>query len=202
MKLLIASNNKHKIGDIKNILISENLDIVSLSDIGLNIEVDEDQDTFIGNARKKAYEIFKATNIPTIADDSGLMVDALDGKPGVHSARYAGPNCSYSDNNNKLISELSNKPKPHRAKFVSVINFKSAEYDEIFEGYFEGEIVESPRGSNGFGYDPVFKPDGYDLTFAELSSEEKNKISHRSRSLQKLKEFLKTITDCNCQTII
>ena len=202
MKLLVASNNKNKIKEIREILNDYNLEILSLDDLGIDVEVIEDADTFEGNARKKAHEIYSIANIPTIADDSGLMVDALDDKPGVHSARYAGPSCSYSDNNNKLLSELSNKPKPHRAKFVSVINFKSAEYDEIFEGYFEGEIVESPRGSYGFGYDPVFKPDGYDLTFAELSSEEKNKISHRSRSLQKLKEFLKTITDCNCQTII
>ncbi|MBM4177047.1 MAG: non-canonical purine NTP pyrophosphatase, partial [Ignavibacteria bacterium] len=127
-----------------------------------------------------------------IADDSGLMVELLDGKPGVHSARYAGPNCSYADNNLKLLKELRNKPKPHRAKFVSIISVKSDNFDEIFEGYMEGEIIDEPRGKNGFGYDPVFKPNGYDLTYAELSSEEKNKISHRAKSLKKLKEFLST----------
>lgn len=194
MKLLVASNNKNKIKEIREILNDYNLEILSLDDLGINVEVIEDADTFEGNARKKAHEVYSIANIPTIADDSGLMVDALDGKPGVHSARYAGPNCSYSDNNNKLISELSNKPRPYRAKFVSIINFKSFEYDEIFEGIFEGEIMDYPRGSNGFGYDPVFMPDGYDLTFAELSSEEKNKISHRSKSLQKLKEFLARIS--------
>jgi len=192
MKLLIASNNINKIKEIREILNDSNIEILSLKDLNIDVEIIEDADTFEGNARKKANEIFSIAKIPTIADDSGLMVELLDGKPGVHSARYAGPNCSYADNNLKLLKELRNKPKPHRAKFVSIISFKSDNFDEIFEGYMEGEIIDEPRGKNGFGYDPVFKPNGYDLTYAELSSEEKNKISHRAKSLKKLKEFLST----------
>lgn len=192
MKLLIASNNINKIKEIREILNDSNIKILSLKDLNIDVEIIEDADTFEGNARKKANEIFSIAKIPTIADDSGLMVELLDGKPGVHSARYAGPNCSYADNNLKLLKELRNKPKPHRAKFVSIISFKSDNFDEIFEGYMEGEIIDEPRGKNGFGYDPVFKPNGYDLTYAELSSEEKNKISHRAKSLKKLKEFLST----------
>ncbi len=190
MKLLIASNNKHKIDEIKSIFTLGKIEVLSLSEIGLKIEVDEDQNTFIGNARKKAHEVFAAARIPTIADDSGLIVEALNGRPGVHSARFAGLGCTYADNNIKLLRELEDKPKPHRAKFVSVICFKSDKNEEVFEGQMDGEIIDEPRGTNGFGYDPVFKPEGYDLTYAELTAEEKNKISHRSKSLQKLKEFL------------
>jgi len=195
MRLLIASNNKHKIDEINSIFNFSKIEVLTLSDFGLSIEVDEDQNTFIGNARKKAHEVFAAARIPTIADDSGLMVEALNGRPGVHSARYAGLNCSYSENNIKLLAELSSIPKPHRARFVSVICLKSEKYDEIFEGFMDGEITDEPRGTNGFGYDPVFKPDGFDLTYAELSSEEKNKISHRSKSLHKLHEFFERISD-------
>jgi XTP/dITP diphosphohydrolase len=190
MKLLIASNNINKIKEIREILNDSNIEILSLDDLGIDIEVIEDADTFEGNARKKANEIFSVAKIPTIADDSGLMVESLDGRPGVLSARYAGKDCTYADNNKKLLGELKNIPIPHRAKFVSVINLKTENLDEIFDGVCDGEIVDYPRGTNGFGYDPVFRPDGYDLTYAELSSEVKNKISHRAKALAKLSSFL------------
>lgn len=190
MKLLIASNNVNKIKEIREILNDSNIEILSLNDLNIDVEIIEDADTFEGNARKKANEIFSIAKIPTIADDSGLMVESLNGKPGVLSARYAGKDCTYADNNKKLLSELKNIPKPHRAKFVCVVNLKTENLDEIFEGICDGEIIDHPRGTNGFGYDPIFKPDGYDLTYAELPSEVKNKISHRAKALTKLAAFL------------
>ncbi len=190
MKLLIASNNINKIKEIREILNDPNIEILSLNDLDIDVEIVEDADTFEGNARKKANEIFSIAKIPTIADDSGLMVEALNGRPGVLSARYAGEACTYADNNKKLLSELKNIPKPHRAKFVCVVNLKAESIDEIFVGICDGEIVNFPRGTNGFGYDPIFKPDGYDLTYAELPSEVKNKISHRAKALNKLAVFL------------
>lgn len=189
MKIIFATKNKHKLKEVREILSDLPFEILSLDDLNLNIEIEEGHNSFEENARKKAQAIFELTGIPTIADDSGLMVEALGGLPGVHSARYAGEEASYEKNNEKLLDELKNIPPPRRAKFVCVVNLKTHEFDEIFVGICEGEIIEEPRGENGFGYDPLFKPDGYDQTFAELPSEIKNTISHRRKALDNLRMF-------------
>ena len=190
MKIVLATNNPNKIREVKEILNGFGIEILTLKDLGIEIEIEEDQDTFEGNARKKAHTIFNLTKLPTIADDSGLMVDQLNGAPGVYSSRYAGEEHNYEKNNQKLLQELRDKPKPHRAKFICVINFKSETDDQLFVGEVEGEIVDFPRGTNGFGYDPLFKPDGFDVTYAELPSEIKNKISHRYKALLKFRDYL------------
>ena len=190
MKIVLATNNPNKVREVKEILNGFGIEILTLKDLEIEIEIEEDQDTFEGNARKKAHTIFNLTKLPTIADDSGLMVDQLNGAPGVYSSRYAGEEHNYEKNNQKLLQELRDKPKPHRAKFICVINFKTETEDEIFTGIVEGEIVDSTRGTNGFGYDPLFKPDGFDVTYAELPSEIKNKISHRYKALLKFRDYL------------
>lgn len=190
MKLILATNNPHKVKEVKEILSELGIEILTLKDLGIDIEIDEDQNTFEGNARKKAHTIFELIKLPTIADDSGLIVDQLNGEPGVLSSRYAGEEHNYEKNNQKLLQELKDKPRPHRAKFICVINYKSENEDEIFTGIVEGEIVDSPKGINGFGYDPLFKPDGFDVTYAELPSEIKNKISHRYKALKKFRDYL------------
>jgi XTP/dITP diphosphohydrolase len=190
MKVVLASNNPNKVKEVKEILGELGIEVLTLKDLEIEIEIEEDQNSFEGNARKKAHTIFELTKLPTIADDSGLMVDQLNGEPGVFSSRYAGEEHNYERNNQKLLQELSGKPKPHRAKFICVINYKSENEDEIFIGTVEGEIVDAPRGTNGFGYDPLFKPDGFDVTYAELPSEIKNKISHRYKALVKFRDYL------------
>lgn len=188
MKLIFATQNKGKAVEVKNIFKDYNYEIITLSDLNNDIDIEESGSTFIDNALIKAKTIYEIYKIPVIADDSGLEVEQLNGNPGVYSARYAGENCSYDDNNRKLIDELKNFPKPHLAKFVCV----SIYYDEnnaIFStGELHGEIIETPRGLNGFGYDPIFVPNGYDKTLAELTLEEKNKISHRAKSFLQLKQ--------------
>ncbi|MCR4418093.1 MAG: RdgB/HAM1 family non-canonical purine NTP pyrophosphatase [Ignavibacteria bacterium] len=190
MKIVLATNNPNKVKEVKEILNELGVEVLTLKDLGIDIEIIEDQDSFEGNARKKAHTIFEITKIPTIADDSGLIVEQLNGAPGVYSSRYAGEEHNYEKNNQKLLQELKDKPKPHRAKFICVINYKSETEDEIFTGMVDGEIVDQPRGTNGFGYDPLFKPDGFNQTYAELPSEIKNKISHRYKALLQFRDYL------------
>lgn len=192
-KILIASGNQHKITEIKSVLKDiQNIEILSLKDFCVVIKVIEDGKTLNDNALKKAKEIHNVFGIPTIADDTGLFVDALNGDPGVYSARYAGESSSYSDNCIKLLKNLENISIEKRtARFESVlcfhINHKSIFF---FKGICEGKIINEPRGKNGFGYDPLFIPDGFDLTFAEMIDEQKNKISHRGIALEELTKFL------------
>lgn len=190
MKIVLATNNPNKVKEVKEILNELGVEVLTLKDLGIDIEIIEDQDSFEGNARKKAHTIFEITKIPTIADDSGLIVEQLNGAPGVYSSRYACEEHNYEKNNQKLLQELKDKPKPHRAKFICVINYKSETEDEIFTGMVDGEIVDQPRGTNGFGYDPLFKPDGFNQTYAELPSEIKNKISHRYKALLQFRDYL------------
>ncbi len=195
-KLLIATNNKDKITEIKKALDSAVVSVLTLNDIGINIEVEEDKDTLEGNALKKAEEIWSAARIPCSADDTGLFVDALNGDPGVYSSRYAGENVSYADNRRKLLEKMNGIPRPKRtARFRTVVcyYFGEGEY-KFFEGECEGEILTEERGSGGFGYDAIFLPSGYDKTFAELNLEEKNKISHRARAFEKFKKYLTSIS--------
>lgn len=195
MDIFLASKNKKKIEEIKAITDRFNLNLKSIND-NIDIpEVVEDKDSFRGNSQKKALEIANYLNCYTIADDSGLCVDALNDAPGVYSARYAGEDSSDEDNNQKLLSELSGVAD-RKAKFVTVISVASPDGRVIsFRGEVEGEILEKPQGENGFGYDPLFYYEGYKKSFAELSMEEKSKISHRGRAskkmAEKLNEFIK-----------
>ena len=186
-RILIATTNKGKLTEIKKILSDLPFEFLSLSDFDLVPEVIEDKETFIENAKKKAKEIFDLFQIPVIADDSGLSVDQLGGKPGVYSARYSGVNSTDKKNNVKLVSELKGLPSPHKARFISVaVYYNGVEYISA-TGELNGDIILEPRGKNGFGYDPLFIPDGYKNTLAELTFEEKNRISHRAKAFNKLK---------------
>ncbi len=185
MKLVIATRNAHKLEEIRAIFDFQGLEVLSAFDFPDIPDVIEDGDTLEANAIKKAVEIAKATNCWAMADDSGLEVAALDGAPGVYSARYAGEQCSYSDNNEKLLCELTGKAD-RSAQFRTVIALSDPEGNvKTVEGDCPGQIIEELRGTNGFGYDPLFVPEGYTETFAELPAEVKNRISHRARALQK-----------------
>lgn len=191
MKVFIATGNKKKIDEIKPLL--RDYEVLSVAD-GITIpEVVEDSDTFEGNSQKKAIEIAKFLNMIAIADDSGLMVDALDGEPGVYSARYAGENANDEENNKKLIEKLKGIGN-RKAKFVSVISVAKPNGEVYsFRGEVEGIILEEARGKFGFGYDPYFYYVAYGKSFAELELSEKNAISHRARALSKMKQEIKNI---------
>ena len=192
MKIFLATGNKHKIKEIEKIFKMDNVEILSIND-GIEIpEVEEDGTTFEENSKKKALEIAKFTNMITIADDSGLCVDALDGAPGVYSARYAGEHGNDLDNNKKLVRELQGIEN-RKARFVCVITLaKPTGETYSFRGEVEGDIIDVPQGTEGFGYDPHFFMKEYGKTLAEIP-EIKNKISHRARALEKLKENLDDI---------
>ncbi|MBN1632610.1 MAG: RdgB/HAM1 family non-canonical purine NTP pyrophosphatase [Ignavibacteria bacterium] len=192
MKLLLATNNKDKISEIAHKLKEFDLQLLTLNDLEKEIDVIEDSDTLEGNAFKKAKEIFNATGIPTIADDTGLFVDALNGEPGVYSSRYAGDEATYDDNCRKLIKNMEGIPGEKRnAHFKTVICFYvnfSEQY--FFEGIVKGKIINDKRGTGGFGYDPLFIPDGFDKTYAEMTLEEKNILSHRAKALEQFRILL------------
>jgi len=188
MKLIIATRNAHKLEEIRAIFNFKSMEVLSVFDFPEIPDVVEDGDTLEANAKKKAVEIARVTGCWALADDSGLEVDALGGAPGVYSARYAGEPCSSIDNNTKLLRELSRKAD-RSARFRTVIALSDPEENvRILDGVCPGVIIEELRGTNGFGYDPLFVPDGYRKTFAELDSEVKNRISHRARALKKANE--------------
>ena len=191
-QLLTATNNKDKVKEIIELLKDLNIDVITLNDLNLNVDVEEDKDTLEGNALKKAEEIWQHVQIPCSADDTGLFVHALNGAPGVFSSRYAGENVSYSDNRRKLLNELDGVPLANRtAYFRTVVCYYYAKDKyELFDGVCEGKITLTERGDKGFGYDAVFLPDGFENTFAELNREEKNRISHRAKAFEKLKAYL------------
>lgn len=194
MIIVAATQNKHKIEEISAITRQFGMEIISRSEAGVpDFEVQEDGTTFEYNSEKKAREIMKACGKITIADDSGIAVDFLDGAPGVYSARFAGEECDDEANNQKLLLLMTGVPEEERtARFVSVITMVYPDGETLTaRGECEGRILFQPRGSNGFGYDPLFVPEGYEESFAELSAEEKNKISHRAKALLKLRELLK-----------
>lgn len=191
--IVAATQNKHKIEEIEAITKKFGMNIVGRGDAGVpDIEIIEDGDTFEANSYKKAYEIMKLCGKITIADDSGLMVDALDGAPGVYSARFAGEDGNDAANNEKLLNLLKDVPKEKRtAKFVSVITMVYPDGKSIVaRGECHGHIDFKPSGLNGFGYDPLFIPIGHEKSFGELSAEEKNKISHRANALVELERLL------------
>jgi len=186
--LLFATSNKNKVLEIKKVLPKE-FNIKSLDDIGFCEEIPENENSIEGNAIFKANYMYKKYNLNVFADDTGLEVDSLNGKPGVHSARYAGISKNSRDNINKLLKKLKNK-KNRKARFKTVIALILNSKIHTFEGVVEGIITKKPKGENGFGYDPVFIPRGYTKTFGELSLEEKNSISHRSLAMNKLIDFI------------
>ena len=191
MKIVFASNNKNKIQEIQSML-PESIQIVSLESIGCLEKIPETADTIEGNAILKANYITQNYGFDCFADDTGLEVDSLNGEPGVYSARYAGEQRNADDNMNKLLEELLDKPNRNaQFKTVIVLNFEGKQY--LFEGIASGEITLEKKGTGGFGYDPIFKPNGYENTFAELSLEVKNEISHRGKATQALLEFLENI---------
>ena len=184
MQLVIATRNANKLREIRSVLGLNESQVKSSFDFPQIPDVVEDKDTLEGNAIKKAMTIASATGCWALADDSGLEVDALGGAPGVYSARYAGEHCSYMDNCNKLLFELDGQTN-RRARFRTVLALVNLVGEvRTLEGAMDGVITTSMRGNDGFGYDPVFIPEGYDLTYAELDPEEKNRISHRGRALQ------------------
>jgi len=186
-KLVFATNNAHKLSEVKAIL--SDYEIVSLSEINCFDDIPETADTLEGNALIKAKFIFEKYGFDCFADDTGLEVDALNGEPGVYSARYAGEDHNSLNNMMKLLDKLGENP--HReAHFRTVIALIEGGKVQYFEGKIDGKIAYSPRGEAGFGYDPVFVPSTYNLSFAELGAEEKNKISHRALAVQKLEAYL------------
>lgn len=188
--LVIVTNNIHKIKEIQD-LLKDKFSLLTLKDIGFNKEIEETADTIEGNAQIKAKTIFDLYGIECFADDTGLEVEALNNLPGVYSARYAGPSCSYQDNVNKLLTEMKDISN-RRARFRTVICLYWLGKPLFFEGVVYGTIANEPLGTNGFGYDSVFIPDGYEKTYGQMSLEEKNSISHRALAVSKLIEFLQT----------
>ncbi len=191
MKIVFASNNKNKIHEIQSML-PESIQIVSLESIGCFEEIPETADTIEGNAVLKANFITQKYGFDCFADDTGLEVDSLDGQPGVYSARYAGEQRNADDNMNKLLEQLLDKPN-RNAQFKTVIALNLKGKQHLFTGIASGEITLEKMGTGGFGYDPIFKPTGFENTFAELSLEVKNEISHRGKATKALLEFLKNI---------
>jgi XTP/dITP diphosphohydrolase len=189
MKLVFATNNQHKLKELQAIL-GNHFELLSLNDIGCDEEIPEEQPTLEGNARQKAFFIFGKYGLPCFADDTGLEIEALNGEPGVLSARYAGEEKSSEANMNKVLDKMS-KINHRKARFRTVISLIINGKETQFEGIVNGEILFEKRGSSGFGYDPIFQPEGYELTFAEMDLPDKNKISHRGRAVQKLVDFLK-----------
>jgi len=190
-KIVIATHNKHKAEEIKAVLAQLSVTIMTLDDFPHIGEIPETGSSLEENARIKALAVFKETGLPTIADDTGLEVEALKGVPGVFSARYAGENATYSDNVNKLLIEMDGIPAEERkAQFRTVIAYIFDGDTIISEGKIEGYISNTPSGENGFGYDPVFWVPALKRTFAELSDDEKNDISHRGQALENLRKLL------------
>ncbi|APF20590.1 Nucleoside-triphosphatase rdgB [Caldithrix abyssi DSM 13497] len=192
MKILIATGNKHKREEIQQILNGLEVELISIDQLPESIEVEETGETFTENARLKAEAYFELTGLPVLADDSGLEVPALNNEPGVRSARYAGENADYLKNNQLLLERMKDLASSDRkARFRCVMCFKTSEGEWFFEGITEGEILQEFRGSGGFGYDPLFYVPALQKTYAELTPEEKNRISHRGLALKKFKKFLK-----------
>ena len=188
-KLVFATNNPHKLEEVRAILGSD-VEVLSLRDIGCTADIPETADTLEGNALLKARFVASSYGVDCFADDTGLEVAALDGAPGVYSARFAGPGCTPADNVRKLLG-LMQDAGDRSARFRTVVALIRGGKEYCFEGMVGGTIARTPAGCGGFGYDPVFVPEGHDRTFAELPPAEKNRISHRARAVAKLADFLR-----------
>lgn len=188
MKLVFATNNKNKIKEIKQ-LLNNSIELLSLEDIGCFEDIPETSDTIKGNAIQKAEYVYKKYGYNCFADDTGLQIEALNGDPGVYSARYAGEQKNAHDNMDKVLKELAGIDA-RKAQFITVIALIINGKTNCFEGKVEGEITTQKSGTEGFGYDPIFKPEGFGITFSEMSLAEKNKISHRAKATNQLIRFL------------
>ena len=189
MRLLFASQNQHKLEEIKALLPS-GVELLSLADMQFEGDIPETSPTLAGNALQKAAYIYAKFKMPCFADDTGLEIDALQGRPGVYSARYAGLNKSADDNMEKVLNQLQGETQ-RKAAFKTVIALTGMEELMFFEGVVHGTITTEKRGTNGFGYDPIFMPDGYAVTFAQMNRDEKNKLSHRANAVLKFSKWLK-----------
>ncbi len=188
MKLLFATNNAHKLAEVQAVLGPE-YELVTPRDCGVTEEIPETQPTLEGNALQKARYLRERTGLDCFADDTGLEVAALDGAPGVRSARYATDGHDFAANNRLLLANLRGAAD-RRARFRTVVALLRSGEEHLFEGIVEGRIIECERGCEGFGYDPLFVPDGFDRTFAEMSADEKNAVSHRARAVRRLADYL------------
>lgn len=189
MKLVFATNNQHKLQEVQE-LLTDKIKLVTLKEIGCEEDIEETAETLEGNAQIKSDHVKNGYGFDCFADDTGLEVEALDGAPGVYSARYAGENATFQDNVDKLLQALSGEPN-RKARFRTVISLTLDGKQLFFEGICDGIIEEKASGQGGFGYDPIFKPLGFDQTFAQMDMEEKGRISHRGRAVQKLVNYLK-----------
>ncbi len=187
MEILIATHNEHKKEEIQQIL-GEKFTVTSLTDYDIHDEIVEDGNTFHANALIKAQYFFDTTGKPSLGDDSGLVVEALDGRPGIYSARYAG-NHDFAKNMAKVLEELKDV-EDRKAYFVTVMCLVNETGTNYFEGRVYGQLTKEIRGEKGFGYDPIFIPDNYEITFAEMKAEDKNKISHRKKAIEQFLEFM------------
>ncbi|MDZ7765440.1 MAG: RdgB/HAM1 family non-canonical purine NTP pyrophosphatase [Melioribacteraceae bacterium] len=189
-KLVFATGNEGKLKEVRKIFSNTKHEIIPMSELGGIEDIEETGKTFEANALIKAKYIYDKFKLPSIADDSGLSIEQLGGRPGVYSARYAGEDCSFDDNNRKVIEELKEFTEPHRAKFICFALYYDGRIIRKSVGELPGQIIKELKGTNGFGYDPIFIPEGFDRTLAEMSIEEKNKISHRAKAFGELKEIL------------
>lgn len=188
MKLVFATQNEHKVKEIQQ-LMPQGIEVRSLKQIGCSEDIPETAKTLEGNATMKSMYVIENYNVDCFADDTGLEIEALNGEPGVYSARYAGPEKDAHKNMDLVLEKLKNK-NDRKARFRTVISLVIDRKEHQFEGIVSGVITNEKSGNEGFGYDPIFQPDGYDITFSEMSTTEKNKISHRGRAVKKLIDFL------------
>lgn len=188
VRLIFATNNRHKLEEVAA-KINDEVQLLTLEDIGCKDDIEETGSTFEENAGIKSRYVYNQYHLNCFGDDSGLIVDALNGEPGVYSARYAGEHGDHAANINKVLEKLKGA-RDRKARFKTVVSLIWEGDEHLFEGIVEGTIRHQPVGSGGFGYDPIFQPDGYNITFAEMSLEEKNKISHRAKAMEKLITFL------------
>lgn len=191
LQLVFATNNRHKLEEVAA-KIDGKIQLLTLEDIGCLEDIEETGSTFKENASLKSRYVYNNYQLNCFGDDSGLIVDALNGEPGIYSARYAGEHGNHPANIIKVLDKL-NGVANRKARFISVISLIWNGDERFFEGTVEGTIRHNTTGNGGFGYDPIFQPDGYDITFAEMSLEDKNKISHRARAMEKLISFLNSI---------
>lgn len=191
MKLIFATNNQHKVEEIRAV-INDEFELLTLKEAGIDIDIPEPHDTIEANASEKSTTIFRMTGTNCFSEDTGLEVKALNGEPGVKSARYAGDDRAFDRNIEKLLTNLADK-SDRSARFKTVISVIIDGKETLFEGICEGQIITQPRGNQGFGYDPVFMPDGSGKTFAEMSMEEKARYSHRAKATEKLVVFLNNL---------
>lgn len=188
MKIIFATNNAHKLSEVQAVL-GDSFELVTPRMCGVEEDIPETAATLEGNASQKSHYLYEKTGLDCFADDTGLEVEALGGEPGVHSARYATDGHDFAANNRLLLKNLEGKENRH-ARFRTVISLIEGGEEHLFEGIVEGRIIDHESGEEGFGYDPLFVPDGFDRTFAEMTAEEKNAVSHRGRAVRKLVAYL------------